>query len=73
MKKETYEKHVARQAKQFRLDDQDLHNLFDLFFMIDYGTLRANKMDKWAGNFFDKLEEIILWDVNKVTKKNEKN
>lgn len=50
-------------AEKFKLSFHDIHNLYDLFYMInwqDYNNLKLNKMDKWFKRLFEKLEEICL-------------
>jgi len=50
-------------AKEFKLTVRDLHNLYDLFYMItwqDYKTLKLNKMNKWFEDLFTRLEDICL-------------
>lgn len=60
-----YEKYVKEKADNFKLTPEDLHNLFDLFYIVnwqDYKTIELNRMDKWFKEFYDKIEEIILAD-----------
>lgn len=56
-------------AKDFKLSVEDLHNLYDLFHIVDSPkeiqidfrkTLELNKMDNWFRNLFDRLEEVCL-------------
>ena len=56
-------------AKDFKVSARDLHNLFDLFFMVDspahfpmdfQETLKLNKMDKWFNKFHNRVEEVCL-------------
>lgn len=64
--KKEFKKWLRKQkilADKFRLSVDDLHNLYDLMYMIDWRTmetLKLNKMDKWFKRFFDRVEEICL-------------
>ena len=58
-----------QKAKEFKLTAEDLHNLMDLFYMVDNPpemqinfrkTLKLNKMDKWFNKLFGKIEDICL-------------
>lgn len=69
MNKEQYNKIIREEAKKFKITAEDLHNLFDMFYMIDYGTLRANNMLDWANNFSGKLDKIILCDIKPIKNK----
>lgn len=64
-------------AKDFKLSVTDMHNLYDLFYMIttpeELGinlmeTLKLNKMDKWFNNFFNRLDDICLRELNSIHK-----
>lgn len=58
-----YRRYINKEANKFRLTGLDLHNLYDLTYMInwqDYKTLELNKMDKWFRDFFGKIEDIVL-------------
>lgn len=74
MDKKEYNKWLKEQkelAEKFRLSVDDIHNLLDLSFMIDwrtYETLKLNKMDKWFKQFFGRIEEIALNDLNEKRK-----
>lgn len=55
-------------VKDFKFSVEDLHNLYDLFYMInwlDYKTLEINNMKKWFEGFFDRLESICLKELEK--------
>ena len=51
-------------AKSFKLNGEDVGNLFDLFLMIDdenlKDTLQANKMLDWFNKFHTRLEKVVL-------------
>lgn len=56
-----YFKYLDREAKKFRLTQEDLSNLYDLFYMIESNeTLKLNKMDKWADEFHQRIEKIVI-------------
>lgn len=60
---EKYNKEVEKKAKNFKLSGRDLHNLYDMFYMVnwqDYDTLKLNGLSKWFKQFFGKIEEIVL-------------
>jgi predicted methyltransferase len=74
-KKEFKEKHKEwykeqeKLAKEFKLSVTDLHNLYDLLYMIDtpkeinidlMKTIKMNKMKKWFNNLFWRLEKVCL-------------
>ena len=52
------------QAAKFKMSAEDLHNLLDLFYMCvdndDYDTFKLNKLDKWYGKFFAKVEKNCM-------------
>jgi len=54
-----YNKQVEDDTKRFKLTAEDLHNLYDLFCIVDDGaledTLKLNKMDKWFFKFQGKV------------------
>lgn len=64
-------------AREFRLSVTDIHNLYDLFYMISPGgiqmdlqeTLKLNKMDKWFYNLFERLDDICLNELKGGIKK----
>jgi DNA replicative helicase MCM subunit Mcm2 (Cdc46/Mcm family) len=63
---EEYNKKVEKQAKDFRLSSEDLHNLFDLLDMIspEYDkTLELNNMLKWFNDLYQKIGKIIVPEV----------
>ena len=49
---EEYDQEVREKAKKFKLNPEDFHNLYDLFWMVNSSeldiaeTLKLNKMDK---------------------------
>ena len=50
-------------ADKFKLTPEDLHNLYDLFYIVnwmDYNDLKLNKMDKWFEGFFTRVEEVVI-------------
>ena len=51
--------------KKLILTDEDMHNLYDLCYMVDYGTIKLNKMDKWLGDFQDRLEPLVCEELSK--------
>lgn len=62
-------KRQVQLASEFRLSMEDIHNLYDLFYMIttpqEIGinlkeTLKLNKMDKWFDKLFNKLDKICM-------------
>jgi hypothetical protein len=64
-----YEEYFKIEADKFRLTAEDLHNLLDLFFMVDIPpeidmyfrkTLKMKNMDKWFYDFQDRIEEVVL-------------
>ena len=61
---ERYNTFLSECGKNLTLTAEDLHNLYDLFYMItwqDYEKVfKPNKMDKWFKNFFDRIEKICL-------------
>ena len=61
-KRKEFKKRCEERAKKqkFKLDGRDLNNIFDIFYMVDFGTLKLNGMEKWASKFLDRLEPIII-------------
>lgn len=60
---EEYRKEVRRGAKEFDLTAEDLSNLYDIFYMVnwqDMETMKLNKMDKWFKKFFERVEKIVI-------------
>lgn len=54
--------------KKLKITEQDMHNLYDLFYMINpdeelEDTLKLNKMWKWFNDFFDRLEEVVVPEI----------
>jgi hypothetical protein len=81
---ENYRKFLKECGKSFVLTTEDLHNLYDLSYMItwqDYERVfKPNKMHNWFKSFFDRLEEICLAEnedydkvLNKLKKERIKN
>ncbi len=64
---EEYNKHLEESAKNFKLTPEDLGNLYDLTYVVnwqDYETIKLNKMGKWFKKFFGKIEEIVLPELS---------
>lgn len=63
---EEYDKEVKEKIKKFKLKPIDLHNLYDLFWMVNSSgsdvadTLKLNKMDKWFHNFTARVERVLF-------------
>ena len=63
---EEYDQEVREKAKKFKLNPEDFHNLYDLFWMVNSSeldiaeTLKLNKMDKWFQNFTARVERILF-------------
>ena len=58
-----YEEHLKIEGEKFVLTPEDLSNLYDFFWMVnwhDYETLKLNKMGKWFKKFFDRIQKIVL-------------
>lgn len=60
---------LKKWMNRFNITEKDLHNLFDLFYIIttpkEFGmdlkkTLKLNKMDRWFNEFFTKLDKYCL-------------
>lgn len=71
-----YEEFLRECGKYLILSPEDLHNLYDLTYMItwqDYERVfKPNKMHNWFKNLFDKIEECVLAeekDYNRVLNK----
>jgi len=58
-----YKIYLDKEARDFRLTGDDLAHLYDIFYMIDFGTLRINKMSDWAESFMNKLEPIVIQEI----------
>ena len=74
--KKEFDKWMLKQkvlADNFKLSVEDIHNLYDMFYMItwqDYEKVfKPNKMHKWFEEFFDRLEEVCLDELNNKMKK----
>ena len=70
---EKYKKYLNEEGSKFKLTGDDLSNLFDLHFIVDtpkevhqdfFETLKLNKMDEWFKDFFGRIENIILPELN---------
>lgn len=64
-KKETkeYNKQVEKAGKEIILTPEDLHNLYDMMYMVDDNmmeTLKLNCIDKWFMKFQNKIERIVI-------------
>ena len=69
---EKYEKYLKTEAKKFRISADDLTNLYDCFYMLDddtYQTFKLNKMRKWFGDFFDRIQRIVVPEIYQDDKK----
>jgi len=64
-----YEKYLKEEAKKFRLTDEDLGNLYDCMWIMDTPpeiqqdfreTLKINNMDKWFHDLRDRLERVVV-------------
>lgn len=57
-------------ADNFKLSVDDLHNLYDLWFMTEWPmeTLKLNKMDKWFKTFFARVEKVCLNEDGRKSK-----
>lgn len=67
-----YEKRLEEAGKNIVLTPEDLHNLYDLIYMMGddvFKTLKLNKMDKWVLKFREKIERIVLPELYKKPKK----
>ena len=68
-----YIKYLQEEAKKFKINPEDLGNLYDLFYMIEeetWDTLKLNKMDKWAKKFHGRLDEVVIQYPKKKKRKN---
>lgn len=59
MNKKEYDKKVEKEASKFDLTAEDLHNLYDLMYITDFGDVK-NNFEDWFYDFFDKIEEIVV-------------
>ncbi len=60
---EEYEKLLEKKGKEIILTSEDLHNLYDMMYMIDddmMETLKLNNMEKWFMKFHKKIEKIVI-------------
>lgn len=69
-----YKKMLEKEAKKFKLTAEDLHNLYDLFHVVDTpkeinidlrATLKINHMLKWFYKFHEKIEKIVIPELYK--------
>ena len=62
-------KQQKKLAAQFKLSMEDLHNLLDIYYIVDdqqlYHTLRINHLDKWFYKFFNRIEKICFREETK--------
>jgi hypothetical protein len=66
-----YKEYLDREAKKFKLTHEDLCNLYDMFYMIDddtYQTFKLNKMGKWYKDFFNRIERIVIPELEEKKK-----
>ncbi len=69
-------------AKKFKLSVEDIHNIYDIFWIIDTPfeiqkkmkidfrkTLKMNGLLKWYRNFFQRLDDICLEEERSVKNK----
>ncbi len=68
MSLQRYKRYLEKEAKKFRLSGNDLSNLYDLLHIVDNRDLKANGMDKWARDLFERLEPIVIPELNKGDK-----
>ena len=57
--------------KELKLTEKDKHNLYDLMHMIgsEYDeTLKLNGMYDWFYNFFDRMEKVVVPELNVTAK-----
>ena len=72
MEENIINKRLQKEAKKFKMNWEDLDNLYDIFYMInwqDYKNIKLNKMDKWFNSFFIKLEKAVVPELYKKGKK----
>lgn len=58
-----YNEYLKKEAKKFKLTSEDLSNLYDFCYMLDYDThqtFKLNKMGKWFKEFFRRIEKIVI-------------
>ena len=56
------------EIEKIKLTEKDLHNLYDLMYMLDgvtYDTMKLNKMEKWFKDFFKRVERIVVPELYK--------
>jgi len=73
LKIKRYEEYLKVEAEKFRLTDEDLSNLYDCMRMMDTpkeinqdfrGTLKLNKIDKWFYDLRNRIERIVIPELN---------
>jgi len=78
---EKYRRYLEREGKKFKLTQEDLSNLYDLFYMVDSPselsidfrkTLKMNKMNDWFDDFHLRIEKIVIPELYKNDKKQKK-
>lgn len=70
-----YIKHLNKSANEFKITAEDLSNIYDLLNMMDTpweiqkiikmdlrATLKSNNMIRWYRKFFNRIEDIVLYD-----------
>jgi len=65
-------KDQEEKAQQFKLKAEDIHNLYDLFYMtnwMDYETVQLNKMKGWFNKFFNKLDKFCIVEKGETESK----
>lgn len=71
MNKKDYRIWINKQKElvsKFKFTVDDIHNIYDLTYMIDWRTmdmLKLNKLDKWFRKFVDRIENIALYEIDK--------
>ncbi len=58
-----YKKQLKKEGEKIVLTPEDLHNLYDMMYMVDNDmmeTLKLNNMNKWFMKFQNKIERIVI-------------
>ena len=53
--------------KEFKLTEEDMHNLYDLMHMIvpEYDeTFKLNNMYNWFYEFFNRMEKVVVPELS---------
>ena len=58
-----YKQKIKDRAKNFKLSSEDLHNLYDLFYMIDNNKLREKGISDWHIKFFKRIEKATMPNI----------